>query len=104
MRTIMMSAMAAFFAAGACATAAKVTIEDRLQAIGLPAGQAGCMADQLEERLSSEDLQDLARYTVTLSRADSPGQAVDALLQIDNPRAVTAIGASGVSCIFAPRS
>lgn len=87
----------------ACATGAKLTIENRLAAIGLPTGQASCMAGQLEERLSSEDLQDVARYTLTLSRADSTGETLDALMRIDNPRAVAAIGASGVSCLFAPR-
>lgn len=88
---------------GGCATAAKFTLEDRLAALGLPSGQAACMADQLDERLDSQDLQDLARYTLTLSRAQSPGGVLDALLQFDNPRAVVAIGQSGLSCAFAPR-
>ncbi len=90
-------------ALASCTTGARLTIENRLAAIGLPAGQAACMANQLEERLSSEDLQDVARYTLTLSRAESAGETIDALMQIENPSAVAAIGASGVSCIFAPR-
>jgi len=82
-----------------CATAARYTLQDRFRAIGIPAGTADCMVDELEQRLSSEDVQDLARYTVNLARADSTFSAIRALMQIDNPRAVTAIGASGVSCV-----
>lgn len=82
-----------------CATAARYTLQDRFRAIGIPADTADCMVDELDERLSSEDLQDLARYTVRLARADSTLAAIRALMQIDNPRAVTAIGASGVACV-----
>ena len=87
----------------ACVTAATMTIENRLEQIGMSPEIAGCMAGQLRDRLSSEDLQDVARYTVGLSRAETSRQALEALARIDNPRAVAAIGASGVSCIFAPR-
>lgn len=82
-----------------CATAARATLEDRFQAIGIPAGTAECMVDDLDQRLSDEDLQDLARYTLRLSRADSTMAAVRSLMTIDNPRAVAAIGRSAVSCI-----
>jgi len=83
----------------ACATAAKVTLEDRFQAIGIPQGTAECMVDDLDERLSDDDLQDLARYSVRLARAKSTADAIRSLMQIDNPRAVTAIGRSAVSCV-----
>jgi hypothetical protein len=83
----------------ACATAARYTLQDRFRAIGIPAATADCMVDELEQRLSSEDIQDLARYTLRLSRADSTLTAIRSLMTIDNPRAVTAIGASGVSCV-----
>lgn len=82
-----------------CATAARVTLQDRFRAIGLPADTADCMVDELDERLSNEDLQDLARYTLRLSRADTTMAAIRSLMTIDNPRAVAAIGASGVSCV-----
>lgn len=84
---------------GACATAARYTLQDRFRAIGIPADTADCMVDELDQRLSSEDLQDLARYTVRLTRADSTLAAIRSLMTIDNPRAVTAVGASGVSCV-----
>ena len=82
-----------------CATAARYTLQDRFRAIGLPASTADCMVDELDERLSNEDLQDLAQYTLRLSRADSTFAAIRSLMTIDNPRAVTAIGASGVQCV-----
>jgi hypothetical protein len=82
-----------------CATAARATLKDRFRAIGLSADMADCMVDELDERLDDRDLQDLARYTVGLSRADTPLEAVESLLRIDNPRAVVAIGASAFSCV-----
>ncbi|MEM9170234.1 MAG: hypothetical protein AAGC56_11335 [Pseudomonadota bacterium] len=93
--------LAAAALAASCATAARYTIEDRLAALGLSDNQAECMGRELSDRLSSDDLQDVARYTLTLSRADTPGGVVDALRGIDNPRAFTAIGQSGLACIFA---
>ncbi|MHA7872437.1 MAG: hypothetical protein ACX939_08820, partial [Hyphococcus sp.] len=83
----------------ACATASRYTLQDRFRAIGIPPNTADCMVDELDERLSDDDLQDLARYTLRLSRADTTAAAVRSLMSIDNPRAVTAIGASGVACI-----
>jgi hypothetical protein len=98
MQKIILMAAAAMMLAS-CATAARYTLQDRFRAIGIPAETADCMVDELDERLSSEDLQDLARYTVNVARADSTLAAIRALMKIDNPRAVTAIGASGVSCV-----
>lgn len=97
MRILLASAAIAIVAG--CATAAKITLQDRFQAIGLSADMAGCMVDDLENRLSSEDIQDLARYTIGLSRANSPQKAIQSLMEIDNPRAVAAIGRSGLSCV-----
>jgi len=94
----MIAALVAAMIAG-CATAARYTLQDRFRAIGLSAEIADCMVDDLDQRLSSEDLQDLAKYTLRLSRADSTYAAIRSLMTIDNPRAVTAIGASGVSCV-----
>lgn len=82
-----------------CATAAKATLNDRFRAIGLSADMADCMVDDLDERLDDSDLRDLAKYTVGLSRADSPLEAVDRLLKIDNPRAVAAIGRAAFGCV-----
>ncbi len=99
MNRSIMAALAAIIFLSGCATVARYTLQDRFRAIGIPEGTADCMVDELEDRLSGEDIQDLARYTVNLARADSTFAAIRALMQIDNPRAVTAIGASGVSCV-----
>ena len=95
MRRIMSAALVALMLAG-CATAARYTLQDRFRAIGIPDGTADCMVDELDDRLSNEDLQDLAKYTVRLSRADTTMAAIRSLMTIDNPRAVAAVGASGV--------
>jgi hypothetical protein len=82
-----------------CATAAKATLNDRFRAIGLSPDMADCMVDDLDQRLDDRDLQDLAKYTVGLSRADSAAEAVDSLMKIDNPRAVVAVGKAAFSCV-----
>jgi hypothetical protein len=82
-----------------CATSARATLNDRFRAIGLSADMADCMVDDLDDRLDDRDLRDLARYTVGLSRADTPLEAVDMLLRIDNPRAVAAIGRAAFGCV-----
>jgi len=82
-----------------CATAARVTLNDRFRAIGLSPAMADCMVDDLDQRLDDRDLRDLARYTVSLSRADTPREAVESLLRIDNPRAVAAIGRAAFTCV-----
>lgn len=97
MRTLILAA--GLISVAACATAARVTLRDRFEAIGLSPKMATCMVDDLDERLSDDDLRDLARYTVGLSRADTPLKAIDSLLRIDNPRAVAAIGRAAFSCV-----
>jgi len=96
---IIVGAIAATVCIMGCATVAKVTLEDRFQAIGIPAGTAGCMVADLDTRLSSEDLQDLARYSINVARQNSTLSAVRALMEINNPRAVTAIGKSAAGCV-----
>lgn len=90
---------AALIMLAACATSARATLMDRFQSIGLSADMAGCMVDDLDDRLDNDDLRDLARYSAGLSRADTPGEAIDALLKFDNPRAAAAIGRAAFSCV-----
>ncbi len=99
MKRTMLLALAGVLTVTACATAARLTLQDRFRAIGIPAATADCMVDELEQRLSAEDVQDLARYTVGLARANTTAAAIRSLMAIDNPRAVTAIGASGITCV-----
>lgn len=83
----------------ACATSSKITLRDRFMDLGIPKDTASCMVDDLEQDLSREDLSELADYSRGLGRADTPGKAVDALLKVDNPRAVVAIGKAAFSCL-----
>ena len=97
-RAVVVVSAALLMAAG-CTTAVRYTLQDRFRAIGLAGETADCMVGELEQRLSQDDLQDLARYTFTLARADSNFAAIRALMSIDNPRAVSAVGKSGVTCV-----
>ncbi len=100
MKLIQVAGMsAAFLMILGCATAVRYTLQDRFRAIGIGAETADCMVGELEDRLTQDDLQDLARYTFNLSRANSTAAAIQSLMTIDNPRAVTAVGKSGVSCV-----
>ncbi len=100
MKTITAAAVGAtLLLAVGCATAVRYTLQDRFRAIGIAGETADCMVDELEQQLSQDDLQDLARYTFDLARASSTGAAIRALMTIDNPRAVTAVGKSGVTCV-----
>ena len=89
--------------AAACATAAEAVIEDRLEAIGLSEQKADCMGGELRARLDADDLTTLARHTYTVSRADSPGEVVDALAGIDDFTIARAVVASGTACLFSAR-
>jgi hypothetical protein len=97
MRIIGLAAALALLAG--CATAARATLENRFEAIGLSPRMASCMVDDLDDRLSDGDLRDLARYSTGLARADTPLQAIDRLLEFDNPRAVAAIGRAAFACV-----
>ncbi|MCA8888995.1 MAG: hypothetical protein KDA46_09210 [Parvularculaceae bacterium] len=82
-----------------CATSARYTLENRFQDIGIPKATAVCMADDLDANLSNEDMRDLAGYTVGLSRAETSREAIDQLLEIENPRAVVAVARSAFTCV-----
>lgn len=95
--------LAALLALTACATVATATIESRLIDLGLSRERAACMGDGLNERLDDDDLTKLARHMVTLSRADSPGQVVDAVASIDDFTIARAVVASGAACFLSAR-
>ncbi len=90
--------LAASLVAAGCVTSSRATLAQRLTEIGLPRATASCMADDLAERLPSDDLRALARFTTRLSRAPSTAAAIEQLARIDNPRAAIAIGRAAFSC------
>lgn len=87
------------FLLGACThRAAPSGIEQTLATLGFRAEYAACTATELARRLDRHEINELAGHIARLDRAASPGQALDTLLQIDNPRFATAIGASMFRC------
>ena len=85
--------------ASSCATVATQTLKSRLSTLGLSDDMAVCVADDLGTNLSQDDFIDLTRYTYTLSAADSPLGVIQALSNIDNPAAVSAVLNAGRSCL-----
>ncbi|MEM8937097.1 MAG: hypothetical protein AAGC77_11880 [Pseudomonadota bacterium] len=94
----------AILAAGAmlvasCSTLSpRAQVEGRFVGLGLSLSRAACLAEELDGKLSRDDLLDVADYVSGLNRASSAGEALDALLRIDNPRAALAIGQAGLIC------
>ncbi|MEM6536654.1 MAG: hypothetical protein AAF668_02875 [Pseudomonadota bacterium] len=81
-----------------CVSSPRSVLESRFEAIGIPPATAECMANDLSDNLSRQDLNDLAEYTSRISRASSAPLALAQLVKIDNPRAVSGIATSAASC------
>ena len=85
----------------ACTTmSAKPRIEDGLMSLGFSQDRAGCLADDLENRLEADDLNNVADFVQSLSAASTPGEGIDALMTIDNPTAAQAIARAAIACAF----
>lgn len=85
----------------ACATLSpRKSVENRFVEFGLSEDRAKCLASELDERLDRGDLEDVAEFVGGLNAAASPGEGLDALLRIDNPRAAGAIARAGIACAF----
>lgn len=99
MRIILTTALIASLAA--CATISpRLQLQDQLLDLGFSAERASCMANELDDRLERDDLRDIADFVGSLNDAASPGEGLDALLSIDNPRAAAAIARAGIACAF----
>ena len=84
-----------------CATVSpRVRIENRLVELGLSPDRADCLSSELDERLGRSDLASIAEFVGNLNDAGSPGETLDALMSIDNPRAASAIARAGLACAF----
>lgn len=88
-------------ALGACASLSpRAEVQQSFVDFGLSPDRSACLAGELDERLDRSDMKGVAEFVGGLNQASSPGQALDALISIDNPRAAAAIGAAGLSCAF----
>lgn len=84
-----------------CATISPhARIENRLIKFGFSEERADCLAEELDERLDRNDLEAVADFIGDLNEAASPGETLDALIGIDNPRAAAAIARAGIACAF----
>lgn len=91
----------AIFIIAACATVSpRARIENRFVEFGLSEGRAHCLAENLDKHLDRSDLAAVADFVGDLNQATSAGEALDALLGIDNPRAAAAIARASVACAF----
>jgi hypothetical protein len=96
-KLLAISGLAAMVAA--CASLSPhARVEKRFVEFGLTEERAGCLADELDDRLDREDLAAVADYIDGLNNVDEPGEALNALLRIENPRAVAAIAPASLAC------
>ncbi|MEE4212879.1 MAG: hypothetical protein V2I43_26835 [Parvularcula sp.] len=89
---------ALLIAIASCSTVSRMTIADRLNNLGISRDRSECMARELDDRLSDEQLRRFAGFTVELDRADTALEAIGALREIDEPRIARAVTASAFSC------
>lgn len=82
----------------ACATSPAGRIESRLLNIGIDAKNARCLANELDAKLDRSELTAVADFLDGLDRSDSPGEAIDALLSIDDPGAAAGVARAGFAC------
>jgi len=94
------SAIVLAWCATGCATGAQSSITSDLTRLGLSKSRAKCVAGEMNDRLKREDLRDVASFLSALNSSNSPGNTLDTLLTIDNPRAASAFARAGISCAF----
>ena len=99
MRSVLLTA-AALLAVTGCATVSKFTIKDRLQELGFSNAQADCVADELDDRLSDDQLADVAKTLDDLTDSNGPRRVIDALGRVSDERIASAAAQAGISCIF----
>ncbi|MEL6366038.1 MAG: hypothetical protein AAFR11_14475 [Pseudomonadota bacterium] len=99
-RLVIAAALAGGLAACASNTGA---VKSELVALGVGDNRAACLADEFNERLDRDDMNDVAAFLKRLNDTDSPGNVLDVLLTIDNPRAAAVAPVVGASCAIIPR-
>ncbi len=84
--------------AAACASGPRARLEGQLVKAGVDVATAECLAFELNERLDREEVNSISTFLDGLDRSQSPGDALDALLSIDDPRAAAGVARAGVTC------
>lgn len=83
-----------------CATSGAGRLEQQLISIGLSPDRAGCLTNELQERLDRREINEISSFLDGVNRASTPGETLDALLSIDDPNSSKAIASAGISCAF----
>jgi len=98
-RSLKVIALVLLIFATACASASpRGRIESRLLKVGVDGDTANCLASEMSDKLDREELNAVADFLDGIERSDSPGQALDALLAIDDPSAAAGVARAGISC------
>ncbi len=100
MRKAIAFACVALLLASCASLSPRNRIKDRFVELGLSPERAGCLAEELDDRLDRQDLNSVADFLTDLNDAGSAGGALDALLSIDNPRIAASIARASVACAF----
>lgn len=85
-------------AVAACASSSKITIAQRLEDFGFAPDRSECIANELDDRLGDDELNQFARFLTEQERAETMLDRVVALRQIDDPKIGRAIAGSLFSC------
>ncbi len=84
----------------ACVTGPRSGLQSELLRLGLSKDRSKCLAKEMDDRLDRSDLRDVSQFLDGLNQSESPGNVLDTLLTIDNPRAASAFARAGISCAF----
>lgn len=84
----------------ACVTGARGGLKSELVRLGLSKDRATCLAKEMDDRLDGSDLRDVSNFLDGINESQSPGNVLDTLLTIDNPRAAAAFARAGIACAF----
>lgn len=84
----------------ACASSAKGRVEGGLKRLGMPDRSAHCMADELDDRLSRQDMKTLARLLeeAGTGKEARPARILDFMGDLDDPDITEAAARSGIRC------
>lgn len=82
----------------ACATGGH--IEGQLKELGVSAQKADCVAGKLTDKLDRQDQKAVTSFLDDLIASNSPGNTLDALLRIENPRVAAVMTTASVTCAF----
>ncbi len=82
----------------ACASPAG-RIERNLVRVGVAPGPAECLGVEISSRLDEERTDRFIEYLKQIDRARTPGESLDAFIDIENPLSAAAVAAASGVCL-----